>query len=86
MRPVVASRSAGEPASGPSRIERAAAVISLESTWNLAKVDELTPSPRPLNDSAAMSFNVDRAFVFAIRDRLTGSLLFLGRVDDPSAE
>lgn len=39
-----------------------------------------------MEDSAAMPFNVDRAFVFAIRDKLTGSLLFLGRVDDPTAE
>ena len=26
---------------------------------------------------------VDRPFVFAIRDKLTDSILFLGRVDDP---
>jgi serpin B len=36
-------------------------------------------------DSASMPFDVDRAFLFVIRDKLTGSLLFLGRVDDPTA-
>ncbi len=39
-----------------------------------------------MEDRAYMPFDVDRAFVFAIRDKLTGSLLFLGRVDDPTAD
>lgn len=40
-----------------------------------------------MRDTAApQSFDVDRAFVFAIRDKLTGSLLFIGRVDDPRAD
>lgn len=30
------------------------------------------------------TFNADHAFVFAIRDKLTRSLLFLGRVNDPT--
>ena len=34
---------------------------------------------------APPSFRVDRPFVFAIRDKLTGTILFLGRVEDPMA-
>lgn len=29
-------------------------------------------------------FVVDRSFLFVIRDRVTGAVLFLGRVEDPS--
>jgi serine protease inhibitor len=36
--------------------------------------------------SGPPGFVVDRPFVFAIRDKLTNSILFLGRVDDPRAE
>ncbi len=31
-------------------------------------------------------FKVDRPFLFALRDIATGTVLFLGRVMDPSAE
>jgi serpin B len=37
-----------------------------------------------MDDSAPMAVSIDRPFVFAIRDRLTGTILFLGRVEDPS--
>jgi len=35
--------------------------------------------------STVLSFRINRPFLFLIRDRMTGSLLFLGRVTDPSA-
>ncbi|HKJ01661.1 MAG TPA: serpin family protein, partial [Longimicrobiales bacterium] len=36
--------------------------------------------------SAGSAFVVDRPFVFAIRERLSGTLLFVGMVGDPTAE
>jgi serpin B len=36
--------------------------------------------PRP-----PIELRVDRPFLFAVRDRMTGALLFLGQVTDPSA-
>jgi serpin B len=35
-------------------------------------------------ESEPPQFNVDRPFVFALRDRQTGAVLFFGRVTDPS--
>lgn len=35
-------------------------------------------------ESAGPSFRADRPFLFAIRERLSGTVLFLGMVDDPS--
>ena len=35
--------------------------------------------------SAPMPFRVDRPYVFLLRDRLTGSVLFVGRIEDPTA-
>jgi serpin B len=32
-----------------------------------------------------VTFEIDRPFIFALRDTETGALLFLGRVTDPSA-
>jgi serpin B len=36
------------------------------------------------NDLAGTPFDADHPFVFLIRDKVTGSVLFLGRVADPS--
>lgn len=38
-----------------------------------------------MRDSHGPTVTVDRPFVFAIRDRVTGTVLFLGRVTDPGA-
>lgn len=35
-------------------------------------------------ESAPPTFYADHAFVFFIRDNVTGAVLFMGRVDDPS--
>jgi serpin B len=40
----------------------------------------LVPGERP-----PVTFHVDRPFIFAVRDKTTGAILFLGRVVDPSA-
>jgi len=40
---------------------------------------------RELSASPTQPFTVDRPFLFLIRDELTGSILFIGRVTDPSA-
>lgn len=37
-------------------------------------------------ESAPPSFVVDRPFVFAIRERLSGTILFVGAIGDPTAE
>ena len=38
-----------------------------------------------LAPSKQVTLHVDRPFIFAVRDRNTGAILFLGRVLDPSA-
>ena len=38
----------------------------------------------PIADSDPSSFTVDHPFVFAIRERLTGTILFLGKIVDPT--
>ncbi|MEQ1702828.1 MAG: serpin family protein, partial [Ilumatobacteraceae bacterium] len=39
------------------------------------------PTSAPSGDP--ISFNLDRPFVFAVRDRATEAILFMGRVSDP---
>ncbi len=41
-------------------------------------------SPMSLAPGPPMTLNVDHPFIFAVRDRGTGAVLFLGRVADPS--
>jgi len=41
---------------------------------------------RMSGEASPLPFVVDRPYLFAIRDELTGALLFVGRVTDPSAE
>ena len=36
--------------------------------------------------SMPMSFIVDRPFVFVIRERLSGTIMFMGKVVDPSLQ
>ena len=50
-----------------------------EAAASTAVVMERQSLPRPA------TFRVDHPFVYLIRDQRTGSILFLGRVTDPSA-
>jgi serpin B len=45
----------------------------------------IEPRSAPIQSSEPAVFRADHPFVFAIRDRLTGSILFLGRVQNPNA-
>jgi serpin B len=51
-----------------------------EAAAATAVVAVATSAPSP---ESIIEFKVDRPFVFALRDRATGALLFLGRVSDP---
>ncbi|MEM7393818.1 MAG: serpin family protein [Verrucomicrobiota bacterium] len=42
------------------------------------------PSSMPLDVPFTPEFKADRPFVFLIRDKATGSVLFLGRVMTPA--
>jgi serpin B len=55
----------------------AAAATSVMTELGFAEEEEETPVPIP--------FVVDRPFYFCIQERLTGAVLFMGRVLDPSA-
>jgi serine protease inhibitor len=33
-----------------------------------------------------VSFHVDRPFLFVLRDTVSGAVLFMGRVEDPTAK
>jgi len=44
------------------------------------------PKPMPQLKPFIPEFKADRPFVFLIRDRKTGTILFLGRVEDPRSE
>jgi serpin B len=46
----------------------------------------LTAAPRPLKPPPVPSFRADHPFLFAIRDRKSGAILFLGRMVDPTRE
>ena len=49
------------------------------ATGILTKISAVVMQPNPV------SFNADHPFLFAIRDRATDTMLFLGRVNDPAA-
>jgi serpin B len=55
--------------------------LGTEAAAATAVIIETTAAP----DDEPVELTIDRPFLFAIRDRATGAVLFLGRVADPSA-
>jgi serpin B len=45
----------------------------------------IAPGAAPPEPEEPIELRIDRPFIFAIRDTVTGTVLFLGRVMDPSA-
>ncbi len=60
------------------------AVVSVDEQGTEAAAATATHMVAGVTSPHVISVNVDRPFVFLIRDKMTGMVLFLGRVVDPS--
>ena len=75
----------------PTGAQRGGGVwLSLVKQKSFVKVDEegtvaAAVTGGVMVDSAPQPIVVDRPFLFVIRERLTGAILFLGVVNDPTA-
>jgi serpin B len=67
------------------RVEHQAYLSADEQGTEAAAATAVTAIATAAPSAPAVSLTINRPFVFAVRDRRSGLILFLGRVDDPSA-
>lgn len=61
------------------------AYISVDEEGTVAAATTAATMVAAVSVEPPVELNIDRPFIFAVRDRETGAILFLGRVTDPTA-
>jgi len=70
---------------GPLHVRPATPFLCCVTAYAAATAVVGVPPPRAVERVDPLEFCADHAFLFFLRDTKTGSLLFMGRVVDPSA-
>jgi serpin B len=66
-------------------LHKAFVAVDEEGTEAAAATAVIMREAAPRQPASPIEFTVDRPFIFLIRDRATGTILFIGRFLDPSA-